>query len=459
MGGVVDAISDAVGSVVDTVGDAVQWVGDTAGKVVQNALDHPVETALSIGVIAATGGAGAAALGLEAPLTALEASSALAGVSGASTLAHGGDLGDALTNAATTFAVSQGVNYAFDSFNATGAPGSGGSGTTQFYDDGSSMQIFDDGSRLVTNSQGAVTPVPASDTLNAGLQPSGAETTPVPEPGNVQTTELPPADATAPVEPKTTDISPSNVATSPEVTTTTQPQYNTMEQLLADKGLMPPASNLPESFGNAPAVNPTKPYNTMEDLMYDKGLINDAQYKDMTGVAPVVDLSQPAAPMPDISTVDALKNLGSTAIDYAKENPWTTAAIIGGGAAAAGAFGGDKPQTPATPEQKTYSYGPGAPVNRTGLQELWSAASKIYGPTQGPVGQPAVQAPQFQSNFQPVLAGPAPGATGFGLGALGQGFKYTPMGTNQTYDISSMTPEQIVQLQEASGRKKPGEGA
>ena len=111
------------------------------------------------------------------------------------------------------------------------------------------------------------------------------------------------------------------------------PQYDTMEQLLSDKGLMPPVSpaeNLPESFGhavalnpNAPAIEPAKQYGSMEDLMYDKGLINDAQYKNLTGVAPVVDLSKPAGPMNDISTWDAMKDLGGAALDYAVENPLT----------------------------------------------------------------------------------------------------------------------------------------
>ena len=101
MGGVVSAISDAVGSVVDAVGDAVEWAADTVSNVVEHALDNPVETALMVGLTVATGGAGAAALGLEAPLTALEASIGASTVSGVSTLAQGGDLGDALTSAAT----------------------------------------------------------------------------------------------------------------------------------------------------------------------------------------------------------------------------------------------------------------------------------------------------------------------------------------------------------------------
>lgn len=465
MGGVVDAISDAVDSVVDTVGDAVEWVGDTASNIVENALDHPVETALTIGVIAATGGAGAAALGLEAPLTALEASSALAGVSGTSTLAHGGDLGDALTSAATTFAVSQGVSYAFDSFNAAGSPGAGGSTTTQYFDDGSSVQLFDDGSRLVTDSTGAVNPVAADETMAAGVQPSGAETTAVPPPGDVDVTTLPPAETAA----------------APEVTPLpATPQYETMEQLLADKGITYPEStatapaavtdrydNLPDSVGNTPAVDPNAPavnttgkqYDTMEDLLYDKGELTEAQYKDLTGQAPVVDLSQTAEPMKDVSTIDAIKGLGGAAIDYVKENPWTTAAVIGGGLAATGDLGDNTNQAAATsdPTKTTYTYGPGAPVRRTGLAQLYSAADKIYGTPQSttPVSQ-LVQAPQFQSNFQPLLVGAAPGAGNIGLGALGRGFSYTPMNMSQTYDISNMSPEQIVQMQEAINRKRQG---
>jgi hypothetical protein len=477
MGGVVDAISDAVGSVVDAVGDAVEWAADTVSNVVEHALDNPVETALMVGLTVATGGAGAAALGLEAPLTAMEASLGAGAVSGASTLAKGGDLGDALTSAATTFAVAQGVSYAFDSFNAAGTPDSGAT-TTQFSDTGQVTQNFADGSKVISAPDGAVTPVPAPDlqgqvfdpaTLSwkpasevntdwsaAGVQPSGAETFPVTGPGTVQTTDLPGLDV--------------GVASSTPTAGTT---YETMEDLLKDKGItypapVPPiddaASRLPESFGNATAIDPNaKTYNTMEDLLHDKGAITDAEYRDITGVAPVVDKSVPAGPMSDTTLTGGLKDLGGAVIDTIKENPWTSAAVIGGGLAATGALGGDQTPPAATsdPTQKTYTYGPGAPINRTGLDQLWSAASKIYGGDEGvmkQLGIQPVQAPQFQSSFQPLLSGAAPGGGNVGLGALGQGFSYTPMGRAQTFDISTLSPEQIVQLQEAVNRKKPGEG-
>lgn len=507
MGGVVDAIGDAVGDVVDAVGDAVEWAADTVSNVVEHALDNPVETALMIGVAVATGGAGAAALGLEAPLTALEASSAMAGVSGVSTLAHGGDLGDALTSAATTFAVTQGVSYAFDSFGATGSPDTTAT-TTQFSDTGTVTQNFADGSQLVTDPSGAVTPTTSSDWMPAGVQPSGAETFPIPTP-DVQGQVFDPSTLSwKPAEDVTLNLPPGASETTipgvgetpPPISTQDVPvveappvappaappaTYDTMEQLLVDKGLITPDEALaavapaavepppvpdqydlmPDSVGNTPAVDPNaKTYDTMEDLLHDKGVITDAQYKDLTGVAPVVDLSQPAQPMSDVSTLDALKDLGGTVLDVAKENPWTTAAVVGGTAALTGVLGGGDKQTPtsSTPTAKTYTYGPGAPINRTGLEQLWSAASKIYGGDSGVMQQLGIQppaAPQFQSNFKPLLEGAAPGAGKVGLGALGQGFSYTPMGRAQTFDISTLTPEQIVQLQEAVNRKKPGEGA
>lgn len=593
MGGIVDAISDAVSSVVDTVGDAIDWAADTAGKIVENALDHPVETALTIGVVAATGGAGAAALGLEAPLTALEASTGLAGVSGVSTLAQGGDLSDALTNAATTFAVSQGVNYVFDSFNTSGTPGEGGSGTTQFFDDGTSIQTFDDGSRLVTDTTGAVTPVLANESLTAGLQSTGAETKAVPTPDlegkvfdlssmswkdaadvtqNLTTefldpqgkifsptpngawgggdfidvssvpTNLPPAglDVLPPYEGATVTggtagvdttgagtgtvltgddgstltIKPDGTVTSTAATdtgtgagtvltgddgsTVTINQDGTVTSTAAtdtgtgtdtgagtgtdtkidaktdtgagtgtDTGAGTDAkTDTVASTDTQTTTANTKTYDTMEDLLHDKGVITDAEYKNITGTAPVVDKSTAAVAASDVSTLDALKDLGKTVVDVAKDNPLTTAAVVGTTAALAGT-GGDKSTTSTTATStdggtKSYTYGPGAPISRTGLQELWSAASKIYGGDSGVMQQLGIQppaAPAFQSSFQPLLSGQAGGGGNFGLGALGQGFSYTPIGRGQTFDISTLSPEQIVQLQNAVNRKKTGEGA
>lgn len=480
MSAVVEAIGDAVSGVVDAVGDAVEWVGDTVGNVVESVMDDPLKAVVQVAAVA-TGNAWALPL-----------------IEGVDVLEEGGDLGDALQAAALTYAVQTGVGYAMDSFGAAGATDVSGSGTTQFFDDGSSIQFFDDGSQLITDSSGAISSTPAVDAavgqaaadaataeaagemMPAGVQPSGAETLPVPEAAAPVATDLPPVAPDA--------ISPENIplaeAAAPAVTPemVAAPQYDTMEQLLLDKGLITPDqaaaavavpdqyANLPESFGNAVAVDPNAPaidpnaktYDTMEDLMYDKGLITDAQYKDLTGVAPVVDLSTPAGPMSDTSLWEGAKDLGGALLDYAIENPLTTANIIGGGLAAAGALGGEpeQPAAPGTPPKKPYTYGPPAEINRSGLQELWSAASKIYGGEGNVMQQLGVQAPQFQSNFQPLLSGQAPGAGKVGLGALGQGFSYTPMGQAKTFDISTLTPEQIVQLQDMVARKKqPGEGA
>lgn len=519
MSAVVEAVGDLVEGVVDVVGDAVEWVGDTVSNVVEAAMDDPLKAALQIGVIAATGGAAAGALGLAAPLTAMQASIGLAAIEGVDVLEEGGDIDDAFKAAATSFAVSQAVSFGMDAFSAAGPTDLTGSATTQFFDDGSSIQFFDDGSRLVTDSAGAVSPVPAPDeligqaaateaaesmaageVLPAGIQPSGAETFPIPDAAAPTVAELPPAGAEAAGTVPAEVISPENVplveasapmaevappvAAAPELmpppAAVAQPTYETMEELLLDKGLItpeqaaaavaPPAMTpdaLPDSFGdavavdpNAVAIDPTKQYETMEDLMYDKGLITDAQYKELTGVAPVVDLSQPAGPMSDTTLMEGIKDLGGAALDYAIDNPLTTAGIIAGGAALAGGMGEEQPQAPGTPPKKTYTYGAAPEINRSGLQELWSAASKIYGGEGNVMQQLGVQAPQFQSSFQPLLSGQAPGAGKVGLGALGQGFSYTPMGQAKTFDISTLTPEQIVQLQDMVARKKqPGEGA
>ena len=139
MSAVVEAIGDAVGGVVEAVGDAVEWVGDTVSNVVEAAMDDPVKAALQIGVMVATSGAGAAALGMSAPLTAMQAAGAMAGISGVSTLAEGGDIEDAMKSAATSFAVSQAVSFGMDAFGAANVPETV-SGTTQFFDDGTSIQ-------------------------------------------------------------------------------------------------------------------------------------------------------------------------------------------------------------------------------------------------------------------------------------------------------------------------------
>lgn len=513
MSAVVEAVGDLVEGVVDAVGDAVEWVGDTVSNVVEAALDDPLKAALQVGVIAATGGAGAGFFGLSAPLTAMQASLGMAAIEGVDVLEEGGDIDDAFKAAATSFAVSQAVSFGMDAFSAAGPTDLTGSATTQFFDDGSSIQFFDDGSRLVTDSAGAVNPVPAPDemigraaaaeaadtvatgeVLPAGIQPSGAETFPIPDAAAPTATELPPAEVPGAVAAEA--ISPENVplveaappaAVAPEMlppAAAAEPTYNTMEDLLLDKGLITPEqaaaavappvaaadqyANLPESFGNAVAVDPNAPaieaaagknYDTMEDLMYDKGLITDAQYKELTGMAPVVDLSTPAGPMSDTTLMEGAKDLGGALLDYAIDNPLKTAGIVGTGLALAGA-GAEEPQAPGTPPKKTYTYGAAPEINRSGLQQLWSAASKIYGGEGNVMQQLGVQPPQFQSSFQPLLSGQAPGAGKVGLGALGQGFSYTPMGQAKSFDISTLSPEQIVQLQDMVARKKqPGEGA
>lgn len=569
MSAVLEAVGDVVEAVGDAVGDVVEFVGDTVSNVVEAALDDPIKAIAQVAAVA-TGNAWALPI-----------------IEGVDVLEEGGSIEDALKSAAVTYVVQQGVSYAVDSF-APSAAGAGGSGTTSFFDDGSSIQFFDDGSRLITDSAGAVSSVPAvdiaapvsavaaADTAVSLAQPStsvapissgienvfdevlrGAdsvsdavndlfsrpskfleqfyqqpETFPVlgpegalygddlvgpfmPEvvgdvaPGAISPESVPmltpEGAAVLPVEPMgppAPEVVPKGAYypdTAEFVSTTlpAQPQYETMEQLLLDRGLITPEQALeavapvaieaappdiydmlPDSFGeqvaidpNAPAIDPNAPaaaapkYETMEDLLYDKGLIDDKAYRELTGVAPVVDRSVDASTLPpavDRPLSESLIDLGKAAGEYAIEHPFQTAAVIGGGLALAGAAGGEEEQpAPTEAAKKTYTYGAAPPIRRTGLQELYSAASSIYGDdyVRKQLGIQAPPPPAFQSSFQPLLSGQAPGASRVGLGSLGQGFTYTPMGSPQTFDISTLTPEQIIQLQDmVNRRKQPGGG-
>jgi hypothetical protein len=391
-----------------------------------------------------------------------------------------------------------------------------------FFDDGSSIQFFDDGSRLVTDSAGAVSSTPAVDIASAGVQPSGAETFPVAEPSQITVTDLPPStdglmpDDSLYVSPGAgfIEVSPAE-AGDPLSQRWAATPYRTQAELAE-------AIQRGEQFGyrmsydlgngtmaySYPGQGPVQPVDVMgsaaqsvnditqpdafsfgaepqqmlsdasgaastssasgaaptPDDLYKQGLITDAQYKELTGAAPVVDKSVAFDPnFKDTPLSTALKDLGSAGIEYAKANPWTTAGIIGGGLALAGAMGEpEQPAEPGDPAKKTYTYGPGAPINRTGLEEMWSAASKIYGGDSGVMKQLGIEEPKFQSSFKPneapLLSGQAAGAGKVGLGALGQGFSYTPMGQPKTFDISTLTPEQIVQLQDMVARKKTDGG-
>lgn len=569
MSAVLEAVGGVVEAVGDAVGDAVEFVGDTISNVVEAALDDPIKAIAQVAAVA-TGNAWALPI-----------------IEGVDVLEEGGSIEDALKSAAVTYVVGEAVNFAVDSF-APAAAGAGGSGTTTFFDDGSSIQFFDDGSRLITDSAGAVSSVPAvdiaapvsavaaADTAVSLAQPStsvapissgienvfdevlrGAdsvsdaindlfsrpsefleqfyqqpETFPVlgpegalygddlvgpfmPEvvgdvaPGAISPENVPmltpEGAAVLPVEPMgppAPEVVPKGAYypdTAEFVSTTlpAQPQYETMEQLLLDRGLITPEQALeavapvaieaappdiydmlPDSFGeqvaidpNAPAIDPNAPaaaapqYETMEDLLYDKGLIDDKAYRELTGVAPVVDRSVDASTLPpavDRPLSESLIDLGKAAGEYAIEHPFQTAAVIGGGLALAGAAGGEEEQpAPTEAAKKTYTYGAAPPIRRTGLQELYSAASSIYGDdyVRKQLGIQAPPPPVFQSSFQPLLSGQAPGASRVGLGSLGQGFTYTPMGSPQTFDISTLTPEQIIQLQDmVNRRKQPGGG-
>ena len=92
IGGAVDIVEDVVGA----VGDAVEWVVDEVvepvisgvGDVIEAALDDPITTIAKVAATVASGGAYLWTIPL---------------IDGASTLAQGGDIGDALKSAAVSY--------------------------------------------------------------------------------------------------------------------------------------------------------------------------------------------------------------------------------------------------------------------------------------------------------------------------------------------------------------------
>jgi hypothetical protein len=473
MSAVIEAVSDAFSGVVDAVGSAVEWVGDTVSNVVESALDDPVKAALQVGVIAATGGAGAAALGLSAPLTAMQAGLAMGAISGADVLLEGGDVEDALKSAATSFATSQAVSFGMDAFGSAGVPETV-AGTTEFFDDGSSIQFFDDGSRIVTDTSGAVSATPAEAppvatiptepvapaqpvSEPASVQPRGAETFPVPTPAPVELQSVP-------------EIGVQMIAPeSPPFVTEIPPEL--LEPSMAEAALaaqQPDLANVPTSELETPtAAQPTKMtdanYPSLDDIISPPTKMTDANYPSLDNIinpegAPIIDRSMLASELPQVvdkPLLDTLKDIGSSAIDYAKANPFTTAGIAAAGLAAMGGLGEEAQPQAVAEAKKTYTYGAPPEIKRTGLAEIASAAKDIYGaqapatiPTTAPVAPPV-----FQSSFKPLLAGAAPG-----LASLGQGFAYTPVGGQQSFDISNLTPEQIVQLQDRLARTRSSGG-
>lgn len=224
MGGVVDAIGDALGDVVDAVGDAVEWVGDTVSNVVEAAIDDPLKTVVQVAAVA-TGNAWALPI-----------------IEGVDVLEEGGSIEDALKGAAITFATQQAVSFAVDSF---GTPGVGEvSGTTQFFDDGSSIQFFDDGSTLATDTAGAVSSSPATDIVS-GFTESGAAAD-MTGAGVDATLPSPDVEIFPLGETGAPDITPiaGTEAITPEIISstaaTTTPQFETMEELLQSIGELPP---------------------------------------------------------------------------------------------------------------------------------------------------------------------------------------------------------------------------
>lgn len=430
-----DNVKDSVVAIGDAIGDAGAWIDDTAHAIVQNALDDPVKFALQAGVIVATGGAGAAALGMSAPLTAMQASLAMAGISAGSTLAKGGDFQDALESGAKSFAISQAVSFGMD---AIGVGADAGSVTAQYNSDGSFVQTFEDGSQMFTDASGQISMEPATEALGAEVAGEAAM-------GNAAATDIAASGAEDAVM-QAASGAPAATANAGDVAAEAAQQG-------VKTAIEPVYESLPDSYGNAVAVE--KSYSTIEDLMYDKGAITAEQYKELTGVAPVVDLSGRYGAPPDVPLSEAAlgygKELGGKALDFALENPLTTLGlantVMGGGL-----FGGGQQQQPnelpQEEERRTYTY---SEVPKSPPEVFSKTDMRTYDIQ--PRSQVTQPQQEYQFNPQALLQGQAEGNQRFGLGALGQGFAYTPIGSAKSYDISQLTPEQIVRLQEATARR------
>lgn len=416
MSAMVEGVSSAVGGVVDAVGDAVEWVGDTAGNVVQHAMDNPVETALMIGIAAATGGAGAAALGLEAPLTAMQASSAMAGVSGASTLAGGGDIEDAFKSAATTFAVAQGVSFGMDAIGAANVPETVG-GTTQFFDDGTSIQSFDDGSHIFTDTAGKVDAIPA------------------PEPSAVA--EVPPQGTPSPVEMQRDIVTevPPELVPGPSLA-----ELNLAAQQAGSEFAQIPDAELTTETANVPQGERYPPLEPMLERL--QGAEQGAPIVERSTFTDRVDMTP---------TSQAFKDLGMAGIEYAKANPLEAAGMAAAGYGLS-SLGGSQQEAPGTvPTKKTYSYGPAAPVRQTGLPELYSAAAQMRGRS------PLFAPPNMMQAPPPQIAQPAMpmGAAPLGLRTL---VMPPSVADGHPLDVRQMTPEQIIRMQDAAARQQAAQG-
>lgn len=457
MGGVIDAIGDAVGDVVDFAGDAVEWVGDTVSNVVQAAVDDPLKTVVQIAAVS-TGNAWA-----------------LPYIEGIDTLEEGGSLEDALTNGLKTYVVQQGVGAVVDSFGT--APGVDVNGTTQFFDDGSSIQFFDDGSTLAVDSAGAVTSSPATDISSAF---TGAET-PAP---SVDTTVPPPGTPIdANILPPGTEVTPLGEVVAPDITQiagvpvsaiTTPPAVET----LPVQDFFAQTVNLPGQEGNlyrfddgstlqmfddgstmATDIDGNPSFSPGSDVVTPGYVDPNAPGFGQEGTAEIIDRSVRSEDLPPAtdtsltgSLVDIGKELGTSIYDYATENPLTTLAV---GSTIAGAVTDKEPPGTPKPEEtkRTFNYQTAPQIGSTrGLQELWSAAQSIYGDKlTSMLGITPEQMPTTAPISSPLLGGPAPG----GIASLRSS---QVMGAQApTFDVNMLTPEQIVRLQGLLERKRIGE--
>ena len=287
--------------------------------------------------------------------------------------------------------------------------------TTQVYDDGTSLTINEDGSMTVTDTDGQTTLIPATGTSTSTLNDtSGTGNTQVYDDGSSITTM----------------DDGSTLITDTEGNITSTPATNTATNL----------ANTVLSTGTN-----TQTYDDGSTLQtYDDGSMLATDADGNTNFVTSDDAT--GGTNRGITATDpADKSLLDKAINYATENPLTVATL------GLGLLGGAISPEPAqdttatsTPVKKTYTYGEAPPIEATSLSELFRAAPSAYTPYQVQTApQQQMQAPQPVMGA--LLSGQAPG--GFGLGSL----PVRQVGPGKTIDISKLTPEQLNQLQSMLG--------
>lgn len=350
--------------------------------------------------------------------------------------------------------------------------GSSQIGDTQVYDDGSSLQIRNDGSMVVTDVDGTTTVYPgtnlpgasvvAGDQAVAAADATGSNTQ-VYDDGSSLTTNNDGSMTVTDTDGQTTLIPAVGASTSTVNDTSgagnTQVFDDGSSITTMDDGSMlitdaegnitsTPATNTTTNLANtvlSTGTN-TQTYDDGSTLQtYDDGSMLATDADGNTNFLTSDDAT--GGTSRGITATDQTdKSLLDKAVDYAKENPLTVAGL------GLGLLGGtvlqeQQPQdttVTSEPVRKTYTYGEAPPIKATSLSELFRAASSAYTPYQVPIAQQ--QEMQIQRPVMgALLSGQAPG--GFGLASL----PARQVGPGQMIDISKLTPEQLNQLQSMLG--------